>query len=239
MINFSESERKRIGIVQSNYLPWKGYFDLIAAVDEFILYDDVQFTKNDWRNRNILKTPRGTEWISVPVGKDIHRRIRDVSLTEHRWQEKHWKTIEANYRRAPFFRDIANLLEPLYRDLTHDSLTQLNRTFIEAICRYLEIRTKISYSWDYLLGEGKNERLLNLCQQSGARHYISGPAAKGYLDEAAFKRAGVGVIWFDYTNYPTYPQLWGEFTHRVSIVDLLFNCGKSAHRHMKYAPGNN
>jgi hypothetical protein len=227
---------KKIAILQSNYIPWKGYFDMIAAVDEFILYDDVQFTKNDWRNRNIVKTPRGTEWISVPVGTDINRKIRDVNLTEHQWQKKHWKTIEVNYRRAPFFCDIANLLEPLYSDIRHESLTQLNRTFIEAICQYLDIRTKISYSWDYFLGEGKNERLLNLCKQSGAGHYISGPAAKNYLDEAAFKKAGVSVIWLDYANYPTYPQLWGEFTHNVSIVDLLFNCGKSAHRYMKYVP---
>lgn len=99
---------KKIAILQSNYVPWKGYFDLIAAVDEFILYDDMQFTKNDWRNRNQIKTPQGVQWLTVPVGKDIHRRIRDVQLVDG-WQIKHWKTLESNYRRAAHFDAIASV----------------------------------------------------------------------------------------------------------------------------------
>ena len=228
---------KKIAILQSNYIPWKGYYDLIAAVDEFVLYDDAQFTKNDWRNRNLVKTPKGTEWISVPVGQNINRRIRDVTFRDHRWQEKHWKMLVTNYSKAPYFREYSVQLEPLYRDTAYQSLSQLNRAFIEVVCTCLQIRTKITNSWDYILGEGKNERILNICQQSDASQYLSGPAARAYLNENMFEAAGVTVKWFDYSNYPEYPQLWGRFEHGVSILDLLFNCGPSAHQYMKYDPG--
>ncbi|MBC2716494.1 MAG: WbqC family protein [Desulfobacteraceae bacterium] len=226
-------KRKKIAIVQSNYIPWKGYFDLIAAVDEFILYDDMQFTKNDWRNRNKIKTPKGIEWISVPVGQNIRRRIRDVELPNNYWQNKHWKTIESNYRRAPHFEEVAALFEPLYRQHQYTNLSALNREMIEAICAYLCITTKISNSWDYCLIDGKIERLVDLCTQAGGTEYISGPAAKDYIDESLFAERGIKLNWFNYAGYPEYPQLWGEFTHNVSILDLLFNCGKDARRYMK------
>lgn len=209
---------------------------MIAAADEFILYDDVQFTKNDWRNRNKIKTPKGVEWLSVPVGQNIDRRVRDVELLNSRWQEKHWRTLEANYRRAPFFSDVAMLLEPLYRNYHFATLSELNRVFIETICNYLGIRTKISNSWDYNLTGGRVERLVDLCRQTSAQSYISGPAAKGYLDESAFAIRGISVSWFDYSGYPEYPQLWGAFEHGVSILDLLFNCGHQSGQYMKHLP---
>ena len=229
---------KKVAILQSNYIPWKGYFDMIAAVDEFILYDDVQFTKNDWRNRNKIKTPRGVEWISVPVGQNIGRRICDVTLPSRGWQEKHWKTLEANYRRAPFFKEVAKVIEPLYRGRSYAGLSELNSVLIEAICRYLNIQTKLSHSWDYSMAEGRVERLIDICIKAGATHYISGPAAKDYLDESAFSSHGIRISWFDYSGYPEYPQLWGAFEHRVCILDLLFNCGHSSNRYMKYFPGD-
>lgn len=228
------SLNKKIAIVQSNYIPWKGYFDMIAAVDEFILYDDVQFTKNDWRNRNKIKTPKGVEWISVPVGQDINRKIRDVILPNSAWAEKHWKTLFANYRKAPCFNELAEVLEPLYLRSQHGTLSQLNRAFIESICRYLGIRTKISNSWEYELAPGRIDRLVSLCSQANANEYISGPAAKNYIDEAIFQDNNIQVTWFDYSGYSPYPQLWGEFTHEVTILDLLFNCGKNSHHYMKF-----
>lgn len=225
---------KKIAIVQSNYIPWKGYFDLIAAVDEFVLYDDVQFTKNDWRNRNKIKTPGGVQWLSVPVGTHLGRRVRDVQLRDARWQAKHWKSLEANYRRAPHFQEVAGLVGPLYVEHSHSTLSEMNRTFIEAICGYLGIGTRISNSWDYRLLAGKTARLVDLCRQAGADAYVSGPAARDYLDEGAFRQCGIGVEWFDYTGYPAYPQLWGGFTHELSILDLLFNCGRESSQHMKF-----
>ena len=225
---------KKVAILQSNYIPWKGYFDMIAAVDEFILYDDVQFTKNDWRNRNRIKTPEGVAWISVPVGKNIERLICEVKLTDDRWQEKHWRTIEHNYRRAAHFGEIAALIEPLYLRESYTTLSEVNRRFIEAVCAYLGVRTRITNSRDYDAGGGKTERLVELCVQAGASEYISGPAAKDYIDAAAFAKRDIEVSWFDYSGYPEYPQLWGEFVHDVSILDLLLNCGPAAPRYMKH-----
>lgn len=225
---------KKVAILQSNYIPWKGYFDMIAAADELILYDDVQFTKNDWRNRNRIRTPQGVQWLTVPVGQDITRRIRDVELPNNKWQAKHWKTLESNYRRSLYFKEVAAVFEPLYMQRQHTHLSALNRELIETVCAYLEITTMISNSWDYQFIEGRSERLADLCNQAGATEYISGPAAKDYIEESVFAERGINLMWFDYSGYPEYPQLWGEFTHGVTILDLLFNCGKDAPRYMRY-----
>lgn len=225
---------KKIAISQSNYIPWKGYFDLIASVDEFILYDDMQFTKNDWRNRNRIKTPRGLEWLSIPVGQQIHRRIRDVPLPVGPWRQKHWRTLEANYRRAPAFAEIAAWLAPIYGEVTAPDLSSWNRVLIEKVCCYLGIRTKISNSWDYELIGGKSDRLVNLCRQANAGEYVSGPAARGYLQEEAFQAEALKVTWMDYSGYPEYPQLWSNFEHHVTVLDLLFNCGQRSGDYLKH-----
>lgn len=224
---------KKVAILQSNYIPWKGYFDLIASVDEFILYDDMQFTKNDWRNRNKIKTPKGLEWLTIPVGSDISRKINEVALPNNAWQIKHLKSFEINYGRAPYFDEVMSLLKPVYLNQNIKMLSAFNRALIECVCTYLGIKTKISYSWDYTLGDGKTERLVSLCQQANAQIYVSGPAAKDYLDESLFNEKMIQVEWFDYAGYHAYPQLWGDFEHGVSVLDLLFNCGNSARSYMK------
>lgn len=224
---------KRVAIVQSSYIPWKGFFDLIAAVDEFVLYDDAQYTKRDWRNRNRIKTPKGVEWLSIPAGPDTRRRIRDVELSTAYWQTKHWKALEANYRRAPHFEQVAEFVRPIYLGAPLPSLSIANRRFIEAICRYLEIGTPLTDSSNYRLVRGSTERLVGICEQAGADEYLSGPSARDYIDEEAFRAQGVALHWADYSGYPEYPQLWGGFAHEVSILDLLFNCGKDARRFMK------
>lgn len=224
---------KKIAILQSNYIPWKGYFDLIASVDEFILYDDVQYTKNDWRNRNKIKTVKGVEWISIPVGGNIAKKIQEVELPENVWQSKHWKTLQSNYQKAPCFEEIASLIQPIYHQKFR-YLSDINRAFIEIICHYLGIKTKITSVSDYETGEGQTDRLVQLCMQTNADEYISGPAAKNYLDETLFSEKNIKVQWFNYDGYKEYPQLWGEFTHEVSVLDLLFNCGSEAPRYMRY-----
>lgn len=226
---------KKVAILQSNYIPWKGYFDIIGTVDEFILYDDMQYTRRDWRNRNQIKTPQGVQWLTIPVkvkGK-YHQAIRETEIDGTDWASTHWKALAANYKKAPCYAEIACLLEPLYLNCRHTHLSALNRQFIETICAYLGITTKITNSWDYQLAEGKSERLAELCRQAGATEYVSGPAAKDYMDESVFAGRGIAVSWFDYAGYPEYPQLWGDFVHGVSIVDLLFNCGKSSLTYMK------
>lgn len=228
--------KKKIAILQSNYIPWKGYFDLIAAVDECILYDDMQYTRRDWRNRNQIKTPHGEQWLTVPVmvkGK-YYQKIRETQINGTEWGAEHWKALVQNYRRAPYFAEIALWLEPLYLNDTFTHISHLNRCFIEAICTYLGIKTTITNSWDYVLLEGKSERLADLCVQAGGNEYISGPAAKDYIDEKVFANVGVKLTWFDYEGYPEYPQQWGEFTHGVTILDLLFNCGKDSTRYMRF-----
>jgi len=227
---------KKVAILQSNYIPWKGYFDMIAAVDEFILYDDMQYTRRDWRNRNQIKTPQGIQWLTVPVlvkGK-YHQKIRETEIDGTDWGDAHWKALVQNYRRAPYFAEIALWLEPLYLEQNFTHISQLNRRFIEAICKYLAIKTVITNSWDYTLLDGKTERLADLCVQAGGTEYISGPAAKDYVDERVFSDLGIKLTWFNYEGYPKYPQLWGEFVHAVSILDLLFNCGKDTPNFMRF-----
>lgn len=222
-------------IIQSNYVPWKGYFDLIASCDWFVVYDDVQFTKNDWRNRNLIKTPAGLQWLSIPVGSSISRRVRDVELPDPSWRSKHWKTLQAAYGRAPFSRQVFDLLEPVYFGPPHRTLSELNVDLIRLICGRLGIATRIADAADFVASEGKTERLVDICAALGATRYVSGPAARDYLDTAQFARRGMTVDWFDYSGYPEYPQLWGRFEHGVTILDLLFNCWESAGRYMKFA----
>lgn len=227
---------KKVAILQSNYIPWKGYFDMIAAVDEFIIYDDMQYTKRDWRNRNQIKTQQGVKWLTVPVlvkGK-YHQKIRETEIDNTEWAKSHWASLYQNYKKSAYFTEVAESLEPLYLEQEYTHLSDLNRKLIEFVCRYLQIETKISNSWDYPLLDGKTERLAGLCTSAGATEYISGPSARNYIDEKIFIDAGIKLTWFDYSGYHEYPQLWGEFTHGVSILDLLFNCGKDTQRYMRY-----
>jgi hypothetical protein len=229
---------KRVAIVQSNYIPWKGYFDLIRLSDEFILYDDVQYTRRDWRNRNLIKTPTGLQWLTIPVevkGK-YHQRIRDTRISDPNWGRKHWATLLHNYGKAPSFGTYREIFERLYLTASDAFLSDVNRRFIDTIAPLVGIGTPIRWSSDYQLAEGRSERLLQLCLSAGATEYLSGPSAKGYLDEALFAEAGVSVIWMDYAGYLPYPQLFGEFQHGVTILDLLFNVGADAARFMRTRP---
>jgi hypothetical protein len=209
---------------------------MIAYVDEFIIYDDMQFTKRDWRNRNQIKTPHGLQWLTVPVlvkGK-YYQKIIETEIDGQDWSSNHLKTISQNYKRAKYFDEIYQIISPIYNNIQFTNLSNLNRTLIETICLYLDIKTKISNSWDYELIEGKTERLANLCLQAGATEYISGPAAKNYVDDSVFNSLDIKLTWFDYNGYQEYPQLWGDFTHFVSILDMLFNCGKDSKKFMRF-----
>jgi hypothetical protein len=226
---------KRIAISQSNYIPWKGYFDTIHAVDEFVLYDDVQYTRRDWRNRNKIKTANGAVWLTIPVqvkGKYL-QKIKDTLISDAGWAKTHWRSLEHAYGRAPCFDTLAPEFHELYERLPGDRLSDINRAWIETICRLLGIKTKLSWSGDYHLEEDRNQRLISVCKQAGATDYYSGPAAKDYLDEAAFAKEGIRVHWVDYGGYPEYPQLHPPFDHYVSVLDLLFNVGSDAPRYMK------
>lgn len=226
---------KSILITQSNYIPWKGYFDNINSVDEFVVYDDMQYTKRDWRNRNQIKTPQGLLWLTVPVevkGK-FFQKINETQVSEIKWGEKHWKTIVANYSKAPYFKNYKDVFESLYRNESLNNITNINIAFIKAINSILNITTKITDSRDFDLAEGKTERLVDLCKKCNATDYYTGPAAKDYMDEQLFLNEQINVHYFDYSNYPIYTQLFGEFSHYVSILDLIFNTGENSKTYMK------
>jgi hypothetical protein len=215
----------RVGIIQSNYLPWRGYFDFVGSVDLFVFHDDLQYTKGDWRNRNKIKTPTGLRWISVPV-KYCHttQLILDTAIDYSRsWQRDHLNLIRANYSRAFYSNDVFELLEPVFshKDRT---ISELNIRLIRTICRYLDISTPTKQSSEFNLKTRRTERLIELLTKVGAHTYVSGPNAKSYLDERQFRDVGIGLEYKRYA-YPEYPQLWGPFEGGVSIIDLIANCG--------------
>lgn len=231
-----------VAIVQSNYIPWKGYFDIIAHSDVFILLDNAQYTRRDWRNRNKIKTVGGEIWLSIPVTYKGFPRISEVTVVNHRWIDKHWSNIEHAYSRCPGFplygprvREVYEACMPLGR------LSEINRIFIESICAWLGIRTRLVWSTELLTAEemdsmAPTSRLVELTKAAGGEIYLSGPAARSYLDEREFTAAGLGVEWMDYSGYPCYPQRFGEFVHTVSVVDLLLNTGLDACHYMKFVP---
>lgn len=226
-----KTSNKSIAIVQSNYIPWKGYFDMIRSVDEFILYDDVQYTRRDWRNRNRIKSPHGTQWLTIPVevkGKYL-QKIRETRVSDRFWARSHWRTLACCYGKAPCFRQFEEPLKQFYLGETSPWLSEINRDLIQLACGFLAVSTPIRPSMDFQLTESDpSARLLEICLQAGATEYVSGPAAQEYLDVALFERAGVNVRWMDYSGYLPYPQLHGEFEHAVSVLDLLFMMGTSA-----------
>lgn len=226
---------KKVGIVQSSYIPWKGYFDLLNSVDEFILLEDVQFTRRDWRNRNRIKTADGTLWLTIPVRAKgrFAQLVRETEVSDLDWPRGHWDSIRQWYARAPFFAEYRERFEALFLGCEELMLSDVNRRFLEAIAGLLGCETRISSTADYEVAEGKTERLVGLCQQAGATSYLSGPSARAYLDESLFAAAGIAVEWMDYSNYPEYRQLFPPFEHAVSIVDLLFNEGPEAPRYMR------
>lgn len=219
---------KTVVILQSNYIPWKGYFDLINDADEFIFLDDVQFTTRDWRTRNKLKTAQGAQWISVPVGSNTSRLICDVQINEHKWQVIHYKTIVSNYKKTPYFSRYEELLENFYLNKKWINLSEMNQFLIRSIAYDLGIDTIFKDSREYSAVGNNEERLLDLLSKAGGSRYISGPSAKNYINPSTFESAGVELIWKDYLDYPTYPQRFEPFEHEVSILDLLFNVGPDA-----------
>ncbi len=226
---------KKVAIIQSNYIPWKGYFDIIKNVDEFVIFDDMQYTRRDWRNRNKIKTPQGLIWLTIPVKvkNKYNQKIFDTEVNGKEWQVKHWKSIEVNYKKANYFSEVSSFLRPIYLQNEYSHLSSINLALIKIICNYLGIKTKISLSKDYLLKDGKTNRLANLTSDIGGSIYVSGMSAKNYLDEDIFNEMGIKVEWFNYSNYPVYDQLWDGFIHQVSIIDLLFNCGKKSLNYMQ------
>ncbi len=221
--------KKKVAVLQSNYIPWKGYFDIIHDVDLFIFYDDLQFTKNDWRNRNKLKTDQKNSWLTVPTGSRLDRLICEVTLDNDFWTRKHWKAIQQVYSKAPHFKTYKEFFEHVYLDKKWDKLSELNHYLIKSISRdYLGIQTAFKDSREYCAEGSKLDRLLDLLKKAKADIYVTGPSAKNYIVEDVFNNEGISLVFKSYSGYPEYPQFYPPFDHRVTILDLLFQTGPDA-----------
>lgn len=220
-------------MIQSNYIPWKGYFDIIHDADLFIFYDDLQYTKNDWRNRNKIKMPNGVNWITIPTGTDLNRLICEVTLSDAGWQKKHWNAIRNSYSKAPHFQKYSDFFENVYMERRWCNLSELNQFLIKSIAHeFLGITTEFCDSRQYNLQGKRLDRLVELVTKAGASTYVSGPAARDYIDRHRFADAGIELVYKSYAGYPEYPQLYPPFDHGVSIIDLLFSVGPDAPRYI-------
>jgi hypothetical protein len=225
----------RICIIQSSYIPWKGFFDLIGRCDEYVIYDSAQFVKRHWHNRNRIKTANGTEWLTIPVITKGHfdQPIDQVRI-EKPWAHKHWRSIEMAYKRAPFFEQLAPTVKGWYDGADKQLLlTDVNAIFINGIAGLLRLKTRIVRDAAYPSEGAKTERLLGIAHAAGANRYLSGPSARAYFDESMFTAAGIAPEWMSYEGYPEYPQLHGGFEHAVTALDLLFNTGPDASRYFR------
>ena len=229
---------KKVAILQSNYIPWKGYFDIIASVDEFIFYDEMQYTTRDWRNRNKIKTENGLKWLSIPVNakgcQQNGLKISEAEITDNSWAKSHWDSIKFAYTKAPYFKEYETFFHNLYKECENEKyLCKVNYKFIIAICELLGIKTKLTYDRDYGIINGKTERLVDLVKKAGGTEYLSGPAAKDYIVKECFDKENIKLKWMDYSGYKEYPQLFPPFEHGVTILDLIFNTGNEAKNYMK------
>lgn len=227
---------RTVVVTQSNYLPWRGWFDMLRQADALVLLDSVQFTRRDWRNRNRIKTAQGPAWLTVPVevkGR-YNQAVDETRIQAPGWAEAHLRSIALSYARAPRFAEVFPWLEnELLAVANEEFLSRVNETLIRTICTRLGILLPIARDSDLLpraeLPDMEpSERLAALTEAMAGTRYLSGPAAKAYLNPEPFDRRGIEVGWVDYSGYPSYPQLWGEFEPAVSVVDLLLNAGDQA-----------
>ena len=228
----------RAGIIQSNYIPWRGYFDFIDSVDLFVFHDDLQYTKGDWRNRNKIKTPQGLRWLSVPVHyRNTSQLICETEIDySQNWRASHINKFKNSYQKAPFFEDALELLE---EGLVHadPTISQLNIRLVRLVCDYLQITTPLVMSSDFGVTGAATERVINLLESAGASVYLSGSSAEDYLDESLFCEHDISLEYKTY-DYPPYPQLWGEFVGTVTALDLIANTGPEARRFLKSTTPN-
>jgi hypothetical protein len=219
---------KKLFVSQSNYIPWRGFFDSINYVDEYIIYDDMQFSKNSYRNRNKIMGPNGSLWLTIPLKTKgrFGQNVNQVEVVDDSWRLSHWRSIELSYRNAPHFSQYESTLKALYLERSESNLTAINHVFLSWVCEQLNIKTKISDSRSYKLEGDRNERLVSLCQQTKSKMYCSSPTAQIYLDEGLFRQHGLEVFFFDYTKYPPYEV--GHKFEELSVLDLLFRFGPKA-----------
>lgn len=222
----------RCVILQPSYIPWRGYFHQIYQADVFVFYDDVQYDKHGWRNRNRIKTHQGPQWLTIPVhsrGAPVHQiPINCISIDWRQpWNRKHWKSLLQAYNKAPYFQRYAPLVEHFYQQHP-ERLADFTIELTIALARELGIiHTQFIRSSSLPASGSKAARLIQILKHLGASDYLSGPSARNYIEEASFKAAGIRLEYIEY-DYPVYPQLYPPFDPQVSILDLLFMTGPEA-----------
>lgn len=228
---------KTVAILQSSYIPWKGYFDIIAAVDEFVIFDEVQYTRRDWRNRNRIVMNGVPKWLTIPVANkgQYDASIKDMHIADRSWAGKHWTSLRHAYGKAPHFALYKAAFEAAYEKAAElDLLTEVNVLFLQTICEILELPARFTHSHDVpRRSTTATGRLVEICTGSHADAYVSGPAARDYIIRDEFSEAEVALYYADYSDYPTYSQGIEPFEHGVSILDTLFHCGPDARQQLK------
>ncbi|MFH1968238.1 MAG: WbqC family protein [bacterium] len=230
-------------ILQPTYLPWLGYFEMIASSDIFVVFDHVQFERKSWQQRNRIKTANGVISLSIPVQKMPRETpISEIKISYAGYNplEKHFKTIELAYKKAPYFQDYKPFFEKIYSK-KHVLLRDLNIEIIKLICNILGINTKIVFSSDLGLKDenmAKTEKVVNLCKKQDINHLYDAKGAEEILDKSLFEKENI-IITFQDFQHPKYPQLWGEFVPYLSTIDLLFNQGDKSFSIIKSGIKNN
>ncbi|CDU11012.1 WbqC family protein [Vibrio coralliirubri] len=224
---------KKIAILQSNYIPWKGVFDMINQVDTFVFFEDVDYTNRDWRTRNKIRTNSGSKWLTVPVKKMPRgTKICDIRIAnDGKWQKKHKSTISQSYSKAKYFQEYKWILDDIY-DTEWDSLSDFNIYTTKLICNALDIRCNFVNSKDIESIGVKDDKLISICKSLSADYYLSGPSAKNYIDNDKFEEESIELAYIDYSGYPEYSQVQDDFEHYVSVLDVIFNCGPDSRSHI-------
>jgi hypothetical protein len=223
----------KVGIIQSNFLPWRGYFDFIREVDLFIIHDDLQYTKGDWRNRNRIKTPHGTEWITVPVHYKRTSQLIDETTIDYNtpWNQRILNRIQSSYQHTPYFKMYFPELSELLMGHA-ETISALNVRLIRWTCALLNIDTPIALSRNFNPTGSKTERLVSILSKVSATTYLSGVAAKAYLIPEMFEAEGIKLE-FKVYDYPEYAQLYPPYDPFVTILDLMFMEGKQSFNYIK------
>lgn len=228
---------KTIAILQSNYLPWRGYFDIIAAVDEFLIFDEVQFTRRDWRNRNRIMVQGKPHWLTIAVKTKgrFDVPINQVEVVDGSWAATHWRTIATAYGKAEHFPRYRAALEQGYEQASRlTTLSAINELFLRLLMAFLDLPDRIGHASDVpRRAQTPTDRLVEICLARGADTYLSGPAARAYIEPEKFERAGVVLRYADYSGYPSYDQRAPAFEPGVSMLDVLMRCGPAARTHLK------
>jgi WbqC-like protein family len=223
----------RVGVIQSCYIPWRGYFDFIDGVDLFVIYDDVQYSKGGWRNRNQVKVSSGLKWLTVPVAVKLGMAVDETPIgrTNKPWQDTHRALLEESFQNSPFRSDAMAIWEGAVAQ-DYKTISALNIRLMQATTAYLGINTPFVMSRDYHLQGKKTERLIDLMRKLGATSYLSGPTARPYLNEDLFRSNRIRLEYKTY-DYAEYPQPWGPFEGAVSVLDLIANTGARAKDYLR------